>query len=334
MMNTGELVREYRAQTLECVHSGMICISDTTSIVAGIGDETWQCFYRSAAKPIQALPFFMMQLQKKYGLTQEESAILSGSHYGDPEHVRVLESIMEKTGIVEDELVMLPIYPVRESEKLRLIAKGMPARKIYHNCSGKHMGLILISKELGAKEIEYWRPENVAQIEIRKIIANLADISEQEIVMGVDGCGVPVYAVPFDRIARTYAKLVCPEHITNENIAIAVKENLEGIHAYPHMISGKNNVCSIICKAPNLFAKGGAMGVYAMGVRSLGLGIVFKVLDGSQDEFAIIAAAVLEQLGVEPDIVAELKGLNPATIKNDNKVVVGEKQIAFTLSRN
>ena len=47
--------------------------------------------------------------------------------------------------------------------------------------------------------------------------------------------------------------------------------------------------------------KSGAMGVYAMGIRSLGLGVAVKVMDGSHDEFGAIAIRVLETLGCEPE---------------------------------
>ena len=63
-------------------------------------------FFRSSSKPIQALPVIARGLDKKYGLTDEETAIFSGSHQGDTFHVAALKSIYEKAGLT-------PLSPVQ-----------------------------------------------------------------------------------------------------------------------------------------------------------------------------------------------------------------------------
>ena len=88
------LVNEYRGDILDLVHMGYICIVDENSRViwhAGDPDET--VFYRSASKPIQALPVIARGLDKKFGLTEEESTIFAGSHAGEAFHIAALESI-------------------------------------------------------------------------------------------------------------------------------------------------------------------------------------------------------------------------------------------------
>ena len=90
-MNTKVLFEEYRVDILECVHHGAACVVDKDGITAAVGDTDWTCFYRSASKPIQSLPVLIHGLDQKYGLTEEETALFSGSHWGDEEHVRVLE---------------------------------------------------------------------------------------------------------------------------------------------------------------------------------------------------------------------------------------------------
>ena len=108
-------------------------------------------------------------------------------------------------------------------------------------------------------------------------------------------------------------------------------ENRERLHRYPNMIAGRDIVDTVMTANPDLVAKSGAMGVYAIGIRSRRLGLVFKMADGSHDEFAAIAIEALEQLGVAPETVEAVKALYPDTIVNDNREIVGHRKAAFRL---
>lgn len=331
-MNTKVLFEEYREDILACVHHGAACVVDKDGITAAVGDTDWTCFYRSASKPIQSLPVLIHGLDQKYGLTEEETALFSGSHWGDEEHVRVLESIMQKTGLKEEQMIMLPTYPNRLSERNRLIENHMPPRKVYHNCSGKHLGMMLLARELGEEVSGYWRRDSRTQQEILRIISMMTDVAAKDIRTGVDGCGVPVYAVPFHSIATSYLRLVCPELIQDLVLQTAVIKNINMIHQYPHMIAGKDIVCSVLASSGDLLGKSGAMGVYALGIRSLGVGVVVKIMDGSHDEFAAAVLRVFEELDYDNQEVAEqLKELYPAAVVNDNKEMVGYRKAVFKL---
>lgn len=331
-MKTAVLFEEYREGILECVHVGTACVVDRSGVAASEGDLGWRCFYRSASKPLQALPVLTRRLNRKYGLTEEETAIFSGSHWGDEEHVHVLSSILEKTGLFEDQMIMLPTYPLRAARKETLIRRDQPPRKLYHNCSGKHLGLMLLARELGDRVEDYWRRDSRTQREVRRMIALMSDTPEDEISVGVDGCGVPVFAVPFSGIANSYLKLVQPELIRDDAAREAVADNMARLHAHPNMIAGENIVDSIFTKNPDLIGKSGAMGVYAMGIRSMGLGVAVKVMDGSHDEFGAVAIRVLETLKCAPETVKELRKFYPEKIVNDNQEIVGCRKAVFELN--
>ena len=326
-MKTQPLFEEYRQGVLECVHYGAVCmLNERDETVFSKGGEDWMCFYRSASKPIQALPVLARGLHKKYGLTDEEAAIFSGSHWGDEEHVRVCESILEKTGLREEQMVMLPTYPVRPANRDALLRANMPPRKVYHNCSGKHLGLMLLAREVGDRVEDYWRRDSRAQQIVAQTVALVSQTSPEQMRVGVDGCGVPVFAVPFRNIARSYRNLVRPEMIADERVAQAASENLARLHAYPNMLAGKDLVCSIVASDGDLLGKSGALGVYALGVRSLGIGMVSKISDGSHAEFEATVAAVLRHLGVGERVVRELEEEYPDVIVNDNRERVGARK--------
>lgn len=330
-MITEPLVEEYRNGLLECIHCGTVCVVDEKGVLAGCGDTDWISYYRSASKAIQALPVIERRLEEKYGLTAEEAAIFSGSHWGDYEHTRVLESIMHKTGLKEEDMIMNPTYPQRISVRNELLAQGKGPRKIYHNCSGKHLGMMLLTRELGLPVEDYWKRGTKTQEEILKAIAVMADVQPEDIKVGVDGCGVPVYAVPFWSIAASYMKLANPHLIQDDSLQEAVARNTGYIHAYPDMIAGHDIICSILCSDENLIAKSGALGIYTIGIRSLGLGIVCKTMDGSHDEFAQCALHALKQVGYESAATKLLEEKYSNIIVNDNMETVGEKKAVFQL---
>ena len=94
-----ELIHEYRGGVLENIHRGRICVTDRSGrTVYAVGDPEEITFYRSASKPIQALPLLERGLDGKYGLSGEETAVMSGSHSGEDFHLAAVLGILEKAG--------------------------------------------------------------------------------------------------------------------------------------------------------------------------------------------------------------------------------------------
>ena len=323
------LVNEYRGEILDLVHMGYICIVDENSRViwhAGDPDET--VFYRSASKPIQALPVIARGLDKKYALTDEETAIFAGSHQGDSFHVAALESIFEKAGFTEDMLCMAPAMPQVPC------APGTAPRKFYHNCSGKHAGAMLLQRELGGEARDYWREDSPAQREIRRAVAALSEFPEENVGVGLDGCGVPVFAVGMKNIAIAFKNLACPDMIADEALLRAAREFVPRMHSYPLMIKGRNTLCSMLNADPQLVAKGGANGAYGLGIKSLGIGISIKFADGTNSMWPMVIAAALRYVGYEnQSTLSMLDRLCPETIVNDNGDSAGRRRLAFDFQK-
>ncbi len=130
-----ELVREYRSNLLDLTHYGYIAIVDEHGdLLWHAGDPEAPIYYRSASKPIQALPVIRRGLDKKYGLSDEETVIFAGSHAGEAYHIEALESILQKTGLREEMLVMKPTVPNYAPANEERIRRGLAPRKLYHNC--------------------------------------------------------------------------------------------------------------------------------------------------------------------------------------------------------
>ena len=65
------LARECRGKTLDLTHFGYLVIVDENSkVLYSVGDPDDIVFYRSASKPVQALPVIARGLDRKFGLTE------------------------------------------------------------------------------------------------------------------------------------------------------------------------------------------------------------------------------------------------------------------------
>ena len=138
------LFEEYREGVLECVHYGaLVAVNRHGEIIFQKGEADWTCFYRSASKPIQALPVIQHGLDARYGLTHEETVLLAGSHAGEACHVAALESIFKKTELREDMLVMKPAVPAYAPANEERVRQGLPPRSCDRICAGKHAALML-----------------------------------------------------------------------------------------------------------------------------------------------------------------------------------------------
>ena len=52
----------------------------------------------------------------------------------------------------------------------------------YRSCSGKHLGLMLLARELGEPIENYWKQNSKTQVEILKVISMMSDIYQNAIV--------------------------------------------------------------------------------------------------------------------------------------------------------
>lgn len=332
--DTEILTEEYRGDILDLIHEGYICIVDEKgNVIHHVGNPEAQVFYRSASKPFQALPVIAHGLDEKYGITDEESVILSGSHLGESFHVSAIRSMFQKAGMDLNDLIMKPTVPGSTSANEERIRKGLPKEKIYHNCSGKHTGAMMLQKELDPQHIQdYWKVDSAAQKEILRTIAVLSEVPQEQVGIGVDGCGVPVFAVPMKNIAIAFKNIACIDTIRDPELRAAAQRYIPRIHRYPLMMRGTGHLCSLINYDPNLVAKGGANGVYGIGLKKERIGISFKIKDGTEAVWPLVIKEIFRQIGYyNEETFRMLDHLNSGVIMNDNDTPVGTCRCVFHL---
>ena len=191
--------------------------------------------------------------------------LFAGSHLGESFHVNALKSIMKKADLNPEDLIMKPTVPGSTEANEERIRQGLPKSKLYHNCSGKHAALMLTQREMGGDVKDYWKVGSVGQNEVLRTMSVLSEYPEEKVVIGIDGCGVPVFAYPMNNIATAYKNLACIDTIQDDVLQDAARRFVPRIHEYPHMMRGTGYLCSLINHDANIIAKGGANGVYGIG---------------------------------------------------------------------
>ncbi|WEG13197.1 asparaginase [Pullulanibacillus sp. KACC 23026] len=324
-MSAPLLVSEYRGDLLENLHHGVICgINDKKEIIYSKGDPNHMTFYRSAMKPIQAIPAFKTDLITTYGLSSKEAALFTASHRGESYHQEALRSLMTKLHLEEDLLICHASYPLNDEPKHQCLWDHVPKQKHLHNCSGKHLGFIATARERGFEPETYYEPEHPLQQEILNYLSELAEIDKNKIGKGTDGCGVPVFSVPLFNMALSYLKFVCPEMIPDSSTRAAVQKIGQVMNDHPEMIASHQFVCTVLLEDPNIIAKGGAQGVYCFALREEKMSFALKVLSGSELVWPLLIAGILEDIQYKnKETIERLKALRPSNILNDNGKVVG-----------
>lgn len=333
------LLEEYRGSVLENVHRGSIAVVDLEGkVVASLGDVEKVCYYRSTAKPFQTIPTIMRGLPERYHLTQDQVSILNASHWGRNHHLNTLTGILERTGFQEEDFIMFPFMPLWHKFHGQLTAESLPEAtdipgKLTHDCSGKHLNLMMLQKELTGSQKDYWKLESPAQQEVLGMIARFSGMAKDKIAIGVDGCGVPVFGVPLRNIAWSYARLIHPECLGDRAVVRAVQYDLQCIHAYPEKINDFDTPVYILNSNDNYIAKDGARGIWCVGLKKEGLGIAVKLEDGYDTMLhALLIANILEQLGCgDKGMIDALRASVHTEVINDNRIPVGHYRSSFCL---
>lgn len=328
------LIQEFRGGFLECVHRGHICVVDEHGrVIQHVGNPDYRVFTRSSAKPIQAIAGIKAGIIERFDLTEAEIAVMTASHRGAHNHVQALESIMEKTGIGEEHMICAPSLPLDRPSREQLLREGGEPRRLYHNCAGKHLGVLAYCKMCDLPLAGYSEISHPAQQETLRMLANLANVRTDEISLAIDGCGFPVFNLPLSALAAAYMKLSCPDLIEEAETAKAISIITSAMNHNPLLVSGRGKVDSIMLADDNVVAKGGFKGVYAFSLRKERVGVALKVMDGSEEEWGLIVLRILEQLGYHNEnTLQQLRDTFTTEIYNDEGWAVGSMESVFQLS--
>lgn len=305
----------------ECIHRFHIAVvDDKGNAIFERGDINFLTCLRSSAKPFQALTALRAGIIEKFGLNEEEIAILTGSINAEPFQVQVVKSILSKGGLDESFLQCGIQYPTHKATAEKLKKEGLPPLAIYHNCSAKHAGMLLACKARGYNLENYLDFEHPYQKEVLKTVSQFTELEEGKIKQVIDGCGAPVFFMPLKNLAVGYKNL----SISREPYLLTL---INSVARHPLMIAGSDRLCSEIIKLTEgrIFVKIGADGVYAGFNNITKEGLAIKIEDGSVKPMYVMLLHLLKEIGwIEENEFASLGKYWNVVVKNSKNLVVGE----------
>ena len=249
-----------RGDVVEAVHRVHAATTDGESW----GDAELAFYFRSSSKPIQAIPF----VEGYDDLDDDEIAIACASHRAEPAQLAAVRKVLARAGATADDLE-------------NGLQEGRPDGKVGHNCSGKHAGMLAACRAHGWPLHPYRSLDHPLQQRVAALVG--------EAEIGVDGCGVPTFALPLSRMCEVF--LQAPPRI---RAAMAAR---------PELVGGTGSADTELMRArPGWFAKGGAEGLFCLSDGTHAW--TFKVEDGA---FRGLRPAIAQVLGIDEFREVELR---------------------------
>ena len=293
------LVEVSRGTMVESRHRGAVAVADASgAAVFALGAADAPVYPRSAIKPLQALALVETGAADAFRLGPEEIALACASHSGEPRHVAGVERWLAQIGLGPDDLECGPQAPTNEAALREMTRSGRSPSPLQNNCSGKHAGFLTVARHLGEPTKGYIGFDHPVQKLLRSILAAMFETELETAPRGIDGCGIPVLAVPLVKIAAAMARMADPAALpaARRDAALRIRAAMA---ANPILVGGTNRFSTRIMTETreNALVKGGAEGVYCGILPAAGLGIAVKIDDGAGRAGEVAMGSLLRRFG-------------------------------------
>ena len=287
------VIEARRGDVVEAWHRvHAVAVSDG-DVVESCGDPQLLTYFRSSAKPIQALPI----VRARPDLDDAEIAIACASHLHRPDQLEPVQALLVKAGATEEDLEC-----------------GPEPTRLEHNCSGKHAAMLLLCRVNGWPTAGYRLASHPCQQAMLAEISRAAEVEPDSMPTGVDGCGVPTYGLTLERMAHAFSRL--------ESLDGGLR-TVDAMRARPELIRGPGAADTELMRLQDGWAaKGGAEGLLCATRDTLA--IALKVEDGAQRPIRSGLAAFLDRLGFDAGDLAQMP------VENSRGEVVGELRVHRT----
>ena len=301
-------------------------------LLASAGEPDLVVFARSAAKPLQAMT---LARHPEADLSDAELALACASHAGGSWATEPVRAWLDRLGLGVEDLGCGAHLPA-DKAALEALGEAAPSA-LHHNCSGKHCGMLALSRLLEADPRHYLRLAHPVQQAIRREVERLS--GGVEVVWAVDGCSAPTPALPLSALARAYASFADaadPQTTTTPDLD-ARRRIWQAMREHAELVAGPGLLDTAVMRAVlDVIVKRGADGVQAGALRSreLGpLGFALKIEDGSGEARDAAVVPLLDQLGaLNPAARHALSHFIRPPRKNARGLVVGHLTAHLELS--
>jgi L-asparaginase II len=325
-MGNPVLVEVVRGALTESRHRGAVAVVDAGgAAVLTLGDVERPVYPRSAVKPLQALPLVESGAADRYSFGGEELALACASHGGEPAHVEVAQRMLARAGLDVGALECGAHWPSHQDSSRALARAGGAPSALHNNCSGKHAGFLCVACAAGVDHRGYVAPDHLVQREVRAAIESLTGVGLGPDVCGTDGCSIPTWAVPLNRLAHAFAKFGTGRGLAPERAKAAARLRA-ACAAQPYFVAGTGRFCTEIMKlfGARVLVKTGAEGVYCAALPEQGIGIALKCDDGATRAAEVATAAMIARfLPLSDEERVALARFMQPTLRNWNGIEVG-----------
>ena len=319
------LVEVTRGDMVESRHRASFAVSDSSGrVVLSAGEVERPIYGRSAIKPLQAIALIESGAAEAFGLGDAEIALACASHNSEPRHVETVLDWLARIGCSVEDLECGAHLPGNEAAMIALLRAGEEATRAHNNCSGKHSGFLSVARHTGVPTKGYVAYEHPVQQRVLGILETMTGLDLGEVPRGIDGCGIPVIAIPLGNLALAMARFADPAD-QPEARQVAIARIRQAMAAEPFMVAGTNRFCSDVITASGgrALVRTGAEGVFCGALPELGLGIALKVDDGATRAAEQLMGRLLRRLEVIEDD-DRLSGLLEPRVLNRAGLAVGQ----------
>lgn len=327
-------VEATRGDLVESVHRvDAAIVGSDGRLLAAAGNPELLTWWRSAAKPFQALPLVQDGAADRFGVGEEELALACASHSSELRHLQVVDGFMQKVGITEADLSCGP-HPPLSPEVARAVIRGTAvATPRWSNCSGKHTGMLALAKHHGWPLPNYNAAGHPVQARIVAEVARWSGLTPDAVKLSVDGCTAVCFGLPVRAMALAYARLAASKEAGPRRVVTAMM-------AHPFLVAGSGRLCTDLMTAwpGRVIAKIGAEGIYSAALPNVELGIALKVEDGDMRSSGMALIEVVRQLLARqfPDLAREfpaeaLAAHDRQPIRNTRNAITGQLRVSGVL---
>lgn len=318
MMRNPVFVEVIRGNSVESRHSGRAAVVDADgATVLALGDIDALVFPRSSVKALQALPLVESGASDAFGFSEEMLALACASHGGEPGHTTTAAAALARIGLDARALECGAHRPTAQAAASALDERHEKPSALHNNCSGKHAGFLCVACHAGVPHAGYIGADHLVQREARAAMEDVTRTTLGESAMGIDGCGIPTYALPLRALAHGFARFGTGHGLGSERRRAAQRLRA-AVAAHPWHVAGTKRFCTGVMEifGARCFVKTGAEGVFTVALPEQGIGMAVKIDDGATRASEVATATLIarflpmsaaERARFQPFLTPELK---------------------------
>jgi L-asparaginase II len=231
--------------------------------------------------------------------------------------------MLRDIGLVEGDLACGPHEPLSPRGARVARESGNRLPRLHNNWSGKHAAMLARAPTAGWPTTGYERQQHPVQRDVLDTVAAWTGVDSHAIRTAVDGCGVPVFELPLESMARSYSRLAVAARRGDD----VPRRVVDAMRTRPFLVGGTERFDSVLMEHTDgrVIAKVGAEGVHSLAMLDECLGVALKVEDGAQRAQYPAVLRLLQQLGALPaQLAPPLAEFLRRPVRNTRGEVVGE----------